>query len=275
MHTKTLFRRAVFFLPHVLMLAGLLWVSVARGQDRPIHYFQSANQPPGSIGQAQLLRGGPLPGYLQPVKVIPPAGAHLSVAMDGHFPPSEAGPLTAGLLIGQVYTYQVTRIPGHEGAELYPTVEVLNRLYPPEDQALRFPIPVELTEEELELALRGLFVLRVIYLEDAAQALPLQQQADHPPVADVAAEDDPLLAADRLGRPMAILRMGSRIPDTDPRRAFPYGTPPLQRYAPEELATPVPAAVAPEAIIRERQSVPRLPLPAPQNQVPYLPGPRS
>ena len=43
--------------------------------------------------------------------------------------------------------------------------------------------------------------------------------------------EDPLKVADKLGRPMAILRMGSRIPDMDAAHArFIYGSPPLVKH---------------------------------------------
>ena len=35
-----------------------------------IHYFQRADMPPGSVGSAQLKRGGPLPGYFQAVELF-------------------------------------------------------------------------------------------------------------------------------------------------------------------------------------------------------------
>ena len=78
--------------------------------------------------------------------------------------------------IGPVYRLQVTDIPNNEGLEIFPTVEVIDRLYPPPGLALRFPIPIELTQDELELAARGAFVTRVIYVEDPHQALPIARQ---------------------------------------------------------------------------------------------------
>ena len=77
------------------------------------------------------------------------------------------------MLIGKVYRFRVTGIKRNEGFEVFPTVEVINRMYPPKGQATRFPIPIQLTEEELALAISGRFVTRVIYLEDPRTALPL------------------------------------------------------------------------------------------------------
>ena len=78
--------------------------------------------------------------------------------------------------IGPVYRLQVTDIPNNPGVEIFPTVEVIDRLYPPPGLALRFPIPIELTQDELEMAARGTFVTRVIYVEDPSIALPVRQR---------------------------------------------------------------------------------------------------
>jgi hypothetical protein len=65
----------------------------------------------------------------------------------------------------------------------------------------------------LELAARGAFVTRVIYIEDPHQALPVARKAnDEQPWFEAAAGEDPLIAADRQGRPVAILRIGGRVP---------------------------------------------------------------
>lgn len=246
----------------------LLGSSSASAQRPPIHYFQKANQRPGSIGQAQLLRGGPLAGYVQPVQIQGPAGSHVSVVIGGQFTEPEPAPVLVGMYIGEVYTLKITNIPNMEGLEVFPTIELVNRLYPPPGQKLRFPVPIDLTEEDLDTAASGLYVTRVIYLEDPTIAVPERQDGERTRVSEAHPQDDPLEEADRLGRPMAILRMGSRVVDVDLPQAFPYGTPPLVQFPREELlATPPANAAAIEsAIIRERQNIPRLPLrPVPAN----------
>ena len=187
--------------------------------------------PPGAIGSQQLLRGGPLPGYFQPVEVRVPEGATVSPAVDGVFAEPEVEPLKVGFLIGAVYRLRVTNIPLQEGLEVYPTVEVIDRLYPPLRQEHKFPIPIEITQEDLELAMSGRFVTRVIYLEDPEAALPIVENPEEQTVYDIAHAENPLEVADRLGRPMAILRLGGRVPDaTGPDAAFLYGSPPFLKY---------------------------------------------
>ena len=70
-----------------------------------------------------------------------------------------------------------------------------------------------MTQDELELAARGAFVTRVIYIEDPQQALPISRKAnDEQPWVEAPAGEDPLVTADRQGRPVAILRIGGRVP---------------------------------------------------------------
>jgi hypothetical protein len=184
--------------------------------------------PPGAIGAQQLLRGGPLPGYFQPVEIKAPEGALVSLAIDGQFDVPQAAPFKVGMLIAPVYRLRVTQIPNHTGQEVYPTVEIINRIYPPVGEEFRFPIPIVLTQAELELALAGKFVTRVVYLEDPQQALPLAPAPDDQQYFEVRPSDDPLEVADRLGRPVAIIRLGGRLPDAaGPDSKFLFGSPPL------------------------------------------------
>jgi len=116
-----------------------------------------------------------LPGYFQPVEIKAPQGALVSLAVAGTFDGPKPAPRRTGFLIGQVYRMRVTNIHLHPGMEVFPTIEVTDRLYPPRGQETRFAIPIELTQEDLELALQGKFVTRVIYLEDPRRALPVAE----------------------------------------------------------------------------------------------------
>jgi hypothetical protein len=155
----------------------------------------------------------------------------IATAEGGDFAEPQAGKLVAGMLIGAVYRLRVTNIPDQIGLEVFPTVEIIDRIYPPIGQEFKFPIPIELKQEELEMALAGQFVTRVIYLEDPDNAVPVARQADEQAYFEVADGDNPLDVADSLGRPVAILRLGARIPDPEgPDATFLYGCPPLVKY---------------------------------------------
>jgi hypothetical protein len=214
-----------------VLLAWLGLAALLSAEPPRVHFNHAGVLTPGAIGSQRLQRGGPLPGYFQPVEVAAPAGAIIATAETGQFSGEQAAPVTVGLLIGSVYRLRVTGIPHHPGMEVYPTIEVIDRIYPPGGLEFKFPIPIELTQEELEMALDGKFVTRVIYLEEPGTAVPAVQQPGDQPYFEVGEHDSPLDMADTLGRPMAILRMGARVPDANgPDNAFLYGSPALLRW---------------------------------------------
>lgn len=192
------------------------------------HRLLSSDMPPGFIGTARLRGRGPGPvvGYYQPVAFYGPKGTEFALAADNAFHQSEVD-LQAGLMIGSVYRFKITNIPRLEGAEVYPTIEVIDRTYPPPGLATRYPITVQIGEDDLRSAIAGQLVTRVIYLEDPQSSIPLEQtQASDSPM-DIAEYQDALEVADRFGRPVAILRMGSLAPPSsyELMPAFFFGSP--------------------------------------------------
>jgi hypothetical protein len=172
-----------------------------------------------------------LSGYFQPVEIRAPEGVLISTAEAGAFQTPRPSPVPLGMQVGTVYRLRVTHIPNRPGAEVYPTIEIIDRLYPPPGEALRFPIPIVLTQTELNLALEGNFVTRVIYLEDAERAFPHKQPPGEQFWFEAPEGDNPLEVADRLGRPVAILRMGGRVPGAaGPSPRFLFGSPPVRHF---------------------------------------------
>lgn len=199
-----------------------------------VHYLHSGDLPPGFIGGARLQRRGAVQGYYQPVRLSGPEGVRLSLADGTTFPPTEAGALHAGLLIGAVYRIRITDIADSPGLEIYPSVEVIDRTYPPPGEALRFPIPINIDRLDLLDASQGRMVTRVIYLEDSEQALPLAETIDSARTLEISSREDPLKVADRLGRPVAIVRIGSLLPPAEPSLLpqFFFGSPPWLTMTP-------------------------------------------
>jgi hypothetical protein len=238
-----------------VMLLALGCAATAAAQDSGVHYLHHGNMPPGAIGSAQLQRGGPLPGYFQPVEITAPPGVMISLAEGGAFAPAQPAPVKAGMLIGQVYRIRVTNIALHEGQEVFPTIEVIDRLYAPRGQEGRFPIVIDLNQEDLLLALDNKFVTRVIYLEDPQSALPIKQRGQE--WFEAPAGRDPLALADALGRPVAILRLGARLPDqnTGPDMGFFFGCPPFVKYLPAPAPAVAPRAIPPQASLQRPAGV--------------------
>ena len=208
---------------NTLLVAGILSLVFLNGRQiqaaEPADYLSRvsinpilrASDPPGSVGQARLMGRGPVVGYYQPVAVTGPEGVHFSLPAGGGM--TESTPrLEAGFLIGSVYRFQVTRIPGALGAELFPTVEVIDRTYPPQHLATRYPIEIQLDIEDFRTAINGQMVTRVIYLEDPQTAVPEVQKASTNVPLEISEFQDPLAVADEYGRPVAIVRIGSLMP---------------------------------------------------------------
>ena len=111
---------------------------------------------------------------------------------------------------GAMYRLKLTDIPGREGVELYPTVEV-GPAKPRTDAFLAHsPIPIELTEEDFDQVQSGNFVTKVIYLPDPefqelalAGVETLVSTRLDPGV-------DPIVEADRRGSVLAIVRLGNK-----------------------------------------------------------------
>jgi hypothetical protein len=218
--------------------AVCLTATTGNAQEPPRHYLHAGVMAPGAIAGMKLQRGGPVPGYFQPVEVRAPEGTMVSWVCENQFLPPQGAPAKCAMLIGPVYRLRITGIKLHEGEEVYPTVELIDRLYPPVGEELKFPIPIELTQEDLELALAGKFVTRVVYLEDPRAAYAREEDPKRQYIVEVDRRQDPLVTADHLGRPMAIVRIGGRTPaDTaNPGAAFLYNSPPLLRFEPAKNA---------------------------------------
>ena len=170
-------------------------------------------------------------GYNQPVEIRVPEGVQIGLANGGHFNQPQPGNPLVGMQVGCVYRLQVTGLFERPGTVVYPTIELIDRLYPPQGQALKFPVPIDITAEDLELAARGMYVTRVIYVEDPNQALPNEQLDNQTNWVEARPEEDPLQVADAAGRPIAILRLGGRdLSQAQGQVIATYGSPPVIEY---------------------------------------------
>lgn len=213
-----------------MMLAtlGVFGMSVPHSNAEPPsrHWLHAGAMPPGAIGNQRLLRGGPLLGYEQPVELRLPEG--MSIAAIGPYGETtlESERLKVGLQIAQMYRFKALGVPGMAGVAVYPTVELIDRTYPPCDRKNEFPIPIEMTLEDLRLAAEGAFVTRIVYVEDPKTALPVsEKEAGGQQWFEARPGDDPLILAEGLGRPVAILRIGNRNTGVLARGVYAQPTP--------------------------------------------------
>jgi hypothetical protein len=110
-----------------------------------------------------------------------------------------------------------------------------------------FPIPIHISQSDLDLAATGHLVTRVVYLEDPQTALPVAEKPGVQRAFDVTGVDDPLHVADELGKPMAILRIGSRVAPDRPEQMneFLLGCPPWIPIYPHPTPEQVPTQSLP------------------------------
>lgn len=179
------------------------------------------------------------PGYevgkrnprLQPILFKLPENTVVEIAGPAGFEANSDNPGLFGLRQGDAYRFKLTNIPFAEGRELYPTLELLSTLSPPAGYEADFPIPVELSQEDIDNALNGNLVTRVVFLEPPHNAIPVDSTV---PQGDLLAESpasiNPVALAESRGRVMAILRVGSRLPDKTAGLDSPFyfGLPPWE-----------------------------------------------
>ncbi len=111
---------------------------------------------------------------------------------------------------GAIYRLKLTDIPGREGVELYPTLEIGPSLPRTDAYLAHNTIPVQFTEEDFDQVLSGNFVTKVIYLPDAEyQELAL---AGVETLVSTRLDPglDPIVEADRRGAILAIIRVGNK-----------------------------------------------------------------
>lgn len=217
-----------------LCLLALCFPGYAHAQSiyKPLpdrnHSLMRDDFPPGEIGAIQLNRKPELRGLWQAVEIRGPKGMRINMADAGQFAPELPEPARIAVMIGSVYRMRLTGIPNEPEMELFPTLEVIDRTHPPAEREHRFPIPIEIDEDDLADAARGELVMRVVYLEDNQIAEPIDTSGKPQRVLDLQSHQDALRMADQLGRPLAILRIGSRVPNVTEGQdwdAFLFGCP--------------------------------------------------
>src|SRR5437588_11421805 len=139
------------------------------------------------VSMAQVARpGGPSP--LLYVRFVVPAGAEVTVFQGMANGRQFTGPVVAGFRPGYIYRVKIANLPDHPQDALYPTLEVRGTLQlPPNLRAANYPAPIVLSPEDVDRALAGALVTKVIYLEHPEQAFAVATRPDQLPETDVRA----------------------------------------------------------------------------------------
>lgn len=185
------------------------------------------NLPLGVTADWSLKRQrGPIP-YFQPVSIILPSQGKVTLYSRADVQPVELpAPAGARVAVGAMYRLRLSDMPEFPNEELYPTIELLDRLHPPAGKEEQFPVPIEFTAEEIEMAIEGRLVTKVVYLEQPQLALPTSLREELK-IRTIEPSRNLLVEADKLGRPMVLVRLGSRTPGehSDDRGFYGPGAP--------------------------------------------------
>jgi hypothetical protein len=111
---------------------------------------------------------------------------------------------------GGIFRLKLTDIQGREGVELYPTVEVGTANPRTAAYLAHNAISIQFTEEDLDQALSGNFVTKVIYLPDPEFQGEVISGIDTLVSTRLEPGLDPIVEADRRGSILAIVRLGNK-----------------------------------------------------------------
>jgi hypothetical protein len=173
----------------------------------------AADMAPGAIGAPGRLQPGPrpesmLPHDVQPVEIRGPEGTLVAIETAAGWTPLQPGPLRIGLVVGQPYRLRLGGLPNREGDELFPSLRVMAKLATPAGMAWRFPVEVAIAADDVDAALAGSLVRRVVYVACEAEEPHLVPGGWF----DVKPGDDAFEVARTLGDPVAELVIGNRLP---------------------------------------------------------------
>jgi len=199
----------------------LICISTTEAQN---YYYPLDHRIPGKAGFWASALGRATPQYFQPVRFDLPGDDGQVTVYQGvtqQLPLQPDG--QAGLLVGPVYRLKISNMSKFPGVKLFPSVELIDRLHPPVGKKHDYPVPIEFSEPEIEAALQGKLVTKVIYLEQPQRAVPYEIPHPFDPYT-LKATTNLLRRADREGRPMAIIRLGGRLPDKRGRDTAFYGS---------------------------------------------------
>jgi uncharacterized repeat protein (TIGR01451 family) len=178
-----------------------------------------------TVGEPAALRPGPDGPPLVPaypflfVTVNAPKGTKVTWHPTTTEATETSGPV--GLRPGYFYRFQLSDIPEQRNVVLFPSIEIRGTLIPRHGlpDVWKHPVPISLTDRDIDRILGGRFVTKVYYLEDPTQAVPLQGTPGEALEGFAESEEDAISDARHRGRPMLILRVGER-PFTKAELAF-------------------------------------------------------
>lgn len=161
-----------------------------------------------------------VPAPVLAAKVIAPAGVRVTAYPGTPLARLADAPAVYGLRPGYSYRFELSNLPYRPGRVLYPEVEVRGVLVP--RNGLRYmdwPAPLQFSGADIDRALAGGVVTKVIYLEDPAKAIPAEVPLTGPVELTADTEEEAVRQAVGNGRLIAIVRLGNKVPPPEYLRA--------------------------------------------------------
>ena len=194
-------------------------IAAAEGPVSKRHFPVDVRRP-GMAAQWNLAVDPTRQGQMQVCEIATPNGGTAELYQPSGTISPLSGVNRALLQVGGTYRFKISGLPDLPGVEVYPTVELIDHLHAPAGSEQDFPVPLEITAADVLAASQNRMVTKVIYLEQPDLALPVPQETGlH--TADFSASTNLMQVADERGRPVAIIRIGGRVPDArNPDPAF-------------------------------------------------------
>ena len=111
---------------------------------------------------------------------------------------------------GGLYRLKLTNIPGREGVELYPTIELAYANPRTGAYLAHNSVPIQFDDEDFDQVVTGNFVTKVLYLPDPDFQGPAIAGIDTLVSTRLDPGIDPIVEADRRGSILAIVRLGDK-----------------------------------------------------------------
>lgn len=206
------FAATAMFITLFLTIASTVPANAQLGRG---HKLIGSNMAPGVASQRTLMGNRNLINHIQPVRLLAPENSAVGILANGTTINATGPAVSVGVSAGLIYRFKIDFTADQQQRTVYPSIELVDRLYPPEGLETQFPVPIVLTQDDLEQASSGKMVTKVVYLESADGAVVRRASHREQPYFDVDGAEDPLHVAKGLGRPLVIVRIGSRIPTAD------------------------------------------------------------
>lgn len=177
--------------------------------------LRASHDTPGPVSPIPTLGYGvPLPAPLLAARVIAPQGVYVTAFPGTTLARMYDAKEVVGFRPGYRYRLELGGLPYNPGQKLYPEVEVRGSIVPrPGMKYMDYPIPLVFTQGDIDRALSGAVITKVIYLENPEKAIPTEIPPTSPIEFPVESEEAGKRAAWENGRLVAIVRLGNRKPD--------------------------------------------------------------